>query len=32
VSPSVTHLGAPLSEARNLYPDLQFCYDNDTEV
>ena len=32
VSPSVTHIGAPLTEARNLYPDLQFCYDNDTEV
>ena len=33
VSPSVTHLGAPLSEARNLYPDLQFChYDNYTQT
>ena len=32
VSPSVTHLGAPLSEARNLYPDLQFSYGNESEV
>ena len=33
VSPSVIHLGAPLSEARNLYPDLQFCHcDNNTQA